>query len=103
MTITKRYLKTKPICKTKFTISEEDTGDAKRAFLVGDFNNWSTESLPMQPLKNGNFSITIDLPCGKAYHFKYLMDGITWQNDPTADDHVPSPCLGSDNCVVIIE
>lgn len=103
VTIAKRYLKTKPICKTKFTILREEAGDAEKVFLVGDFNNWDIKSLPMQQLKNGDFTITIDLTCGKAYQFKYLMDGITWHNDPNADDHVPSPYLDSDNCVVVIE
>ncbi|SLM32316.1 Isoamylase protein-like protein [Desulfamplus magnetovallimortis] len=103
MSITKRYLKSKPICKTKFTISSSEAGDAEKAFLSGDFNGWDISSLPMQKLKNGDFTITIDLDCGREYHFKYLMDGIKWQNDPDADDYRPSPYLDSDNCIVIID
>ncbi len=103
MTITKRYLKTKPTCKTKFTISKEEAGDAKKTFLVGDFNKWDIKSLPMKHLKNGDFTITLDLHCGKEYQFKYLMNGVTWQNEPNADDHRPSPYLDSHNCVIIIE
>lgn len=103
MTITKRYLKTRPICKTKFTIPKGDAADADVAYLVGDFNRWDVKSLPMQQLKNGDFTITIDLPCGRSYHFKYLINGVTWQNDPEADEHVPAPYLDTDDCVVIID
>ena len=104
MSISKRYLKTKPICKAKFTILKEDAMDARQAFLVGDFNDWSINSLPMQQLKNGDFTTTIDLPCNSVFHFKYLLhnsDSIVWQNDSDADDYSHSPLLDSDNCVLI--
>ncbi len=106
MTVKKRYLKTRPVCKTKFTLTRKAAGDAEKAYLVGDFNSWDIAKHPMQHLKNGDFTITLDLPCCQAYQFRYMLylpTGITWENEADADEHLPSPYLDADNSVVIIK
>ena len=37
MAITKKFLKSKPVCKVTFALSETE---AKTAEVVGDFNDW---------------------------------------------------------------
>jgi len=58
MSIKRRYLKSKPICKVTFRVPREDVNSAKSINLVGDFNNWDEYANPMRSLKNGAFSAT---------------------------------------------
>ena len=100
MSLKKRYLKTRPICKVTFRVPKEASQSARRINLVGDFNNWSIVETPMQHLKNGEFTVTVDLETPKAYEFRYILDGTDWENDWEADRYVPSSFADSDNSVV---
>jgi hypothetical protein len=53
-------------------------------------------------LKTGDHTITIDLATGKEYRYRYLIDGVQWENDWQADRYEPSPYLDSDNSVVTV-
>jgi hypothetical protein len=53
----------------------------------------------MKRQKDGRFTVTLSLPAGKAYRFRYLVDGACWANDPTADASVPNP-FGSEDSVI---
>jgi hypothetical protein len=44
--------------------------------------------------------VTLELAPGKAYQFRYLLDGDRWENDWRADRYVPNP-YGGDNSVVL--
>ena len=100
MPLKKQYLKSKPICKVTFTLDKKHVGEAKKVALLGDFNDWKDKkSNQMRKLKDGAFSRTLDLEVGKAYQFRYFVDGETWVNDPKADGYVPSQ-YGTDNCLV---
>lgn len=97
--IAKKFLKSKPVCKTTFTLPEEAAEGVKKVVLVGDFNNWDTaEGIAMKKQK-GVFKTTLDLETGKEYEFRYLLDGETWENDWEADKYVATP-FGVDNSVV---
>ena len=100
MSIEKKYLKSKNICKTTFHISSEAAGGAATAFLVGEFNEWEMHSLPMKRLKNGSFKLTVDLPNGKAYQFRYLLDDERWENEWSADGYCYSDYGNCENSVV---
>lgn len=68
--------------------------------IVGDFNNWDRRSHPL--VRNSDqapWEIIIELERGKAYQFRYLIDGKLWQNDWRADRYVPNP-FGGENSVV---
>jgi 1,4-alpha-glucan branching enzyme len=93
----KQHLKSKPICKVTFYSPAQV--QAETVHLVGDFNNWSETADPMKPLKDGRFSLTLDLEAGKEYQFRYLVNGTEWHNDWEADKYVPNPFSG-DNSVV---
>ena len=101
MSINKRFLKSKPVCEVTFRIPQEDGKDFKKASLVGDFNNWDTTVHQMKKIKkDGSFSISVDLPTGSEYQFKYLLDGRQWSVDRTADRQVTSHFSNSENSVV---
>jgi len=102
MSLAKKHLKTKPVCKVTFRVPSELANDAARVALVGDFNDWDPRTLPLERLKSGEFKITVDLEAGREYQFRYLIDGQTWQNDDDADRYVPSGFAGTDNSVVAV-
>ncbi|MAZ66800.1 MAG: glycoside hydrolase [Kangiellaceae bacterium] len=98
MSLSKRFLKSKPVCKVTFRLPAEAAPEAEKVTIVGEFNDWDKAATPMQKLKNGEFKLTIDLETGKEYQFRYLIDDETWENDWDADKYVPAE--GSDNSVV---
>ena len=102
MTIKKKYLMSKPVCKVTFKIAPEVGKQANTARILGEFNDWSPIANPMRKLKSGAFTATIDLEKGRGYQFRYLLDRNNWENDSEADDFVPSPFGDSNNSVVIV-
>ncbi|WP_189408159.1 isoamylase early set domain-containing protein, partial [Alteromonas halophila] len=71
MSLKKQYLKSKPVCKVTFRLRADESKQAATARLVGDFNAWDINALPMKRLKNGDFTQTVSLPVGKEYQFRY--------------------------------
>ncbi len=102
MSLKKQYLKTRPICKVTFRLPQEAAKKADSANLVGDFNEWDPRKTPMKKLKNGAFTITLDLPVNREYQFRYFLDHRTWENDWEADRYVPSGVSNSENSVVVV-
>jgi 1,4-alpha-glucan branching enzyme len=102
MSLEIRYLKSRPVCKVTFRLPAEAAPDAKTVHLVGEFNGWSTKKCPMTRLKDGAFKIALDLETGRAYRFRYLIDGKNWENDWEAHRYEPDPVVGVDNSVVEI-
>lgn len=101
MSFKKQYFKTKPFCKVTFTVPKQLAAFAKTVHLVGDFNDWNKSITPMKRLKNGSFTATLYLTPDCEYEFRYLLDGVTWENDPQADKYV-SNVYGSDNSLVAV-
>lgn len=102
MSIEKKYLKSKSVCKVTFRLPKESAGEAEKVSLVGEFNNWDGSQEVMQALKDGSFKTTIDLEAGKEYQFRYLIDEKVWTNDELADKLVPSGIGVEQNCVVVV-
>lgn len=102
MSIKKQYLKSKPICKVTFRMPKEAANSAEKAHVVGEFNNWDVHATPMKKLKNGAFTVTVDLEQEREYQFRYLVDETKWENDWHADKYVPTSYGDSDNSVVVI-
>lgn len=71
---------------------------ADRIFLVGDFNEWSTSITPFTQGRDGVWRAGADLPAGREYQFRYLVDG-RWQTDFHADGWVDNE-FGSQNSIV---
>ncbi len=99
--IKKEYFKTKNICRVTFRLPKIAASDAKSVCLVGDFNNWNIYASPMKKLKNGDYTIKLDLEPGKEYQYRYFIDESKWENDWNADKYVKSLYGDSDNSVVM--
>ncbi|WP_027178112.1 isoamylase early set domain-containing protein [Maridesulfovibrio bastinii] len=102
MAITKKFLKTKPVCKVKFELPKDEVENGESVFLVGDFNNWDTSTTPMKKLKSGKYTVTVDLATNQDYQFRYLVGHENWLNDTDADSYEPSPYADTDNSVVSV-
>ena len=102
MGMKKKYLKSGSVCKVTFRFPKDAAPEAKNVTIVGDFNNWSTTETPLKKLKNGTFSVTLDLQRDREYQFRYLVDSTKWENDWNADKYVPAPYGNSENSVVVI-
>lgn len=103
MSLKKQFLKSKPVCKVTFLISEEEAKGANKVELLGDFNDWKSEdAIELKKFKNGTFKVTIDLETEKEYQFKYLLDSKQWENDWEADKYVYSGVGSEENSVVIV-
>ena len=102
MSLTKKFLKSKPVCKVTFKLKSDAAKDAKKANVLGDFNAWNPKKGKMKKLKNGDFTLTLDLDSGQEYEFRYLVAGKIWENDDAADKYVPTGVDYEENCVVSV-
>ena len=102
MSLTKKYLKSRPICKVTFKLPKKAVNGAKKVQVVGDFNKWNPKKTVMKKLKDGSFTLTMELDKGKEYQFRYLIDGKKWENDWKADKYVPNGYGVEENSVVIV-
>ncbi len=72
---------------------------AQSAAVCGEWNDWSTDADVMRRDAEGGFSTTVDLEAGRAYRFRYLLDGERWDNDWAADAYLPNDFGGDDSVV----
>jgi 1,4-alpha-glucan branching enzyme len=100
MSIKKQFLKSKPVCKISFKIDKENANGAKSISVVGDFNQWDETAGQMKALKDGSFSLNLDLETGNEYQFRYFADGHAWLNEPEADKQFPSGFGDAQNSVI---
>lgn len=100
MSIIKKFLPEKGICRVKFTLLNSVVKDATRIAIVGDFNLWQSDKNLMKRGKDGHFTARIDLPTGKVYQFRYLIDKYVWENEWEADGLVSTPYEETYNSVI---
>ena len=76
--------------------------DAKKVFLVGDFNNWSPNTYPMKDLNDdGHWSLFYPLRPG-TYQYKFVVDG-RWIPDSRNQDSEPDGFDGINSVVKVPE
>ena len=95
--IKKAYTKTGQSCRVTFAVPPEVK--AKKVALCGEFNDWDRKSHILKRRKDGSFSLTVSLPTGRHYRFRYFVDGERWENDYAADEYSPN-AFGSDDSIV---
>ena len=62
---------------------------ADRVNVVGEFNDWDTTATPVtRDRAHASWKVTVELPAGRRYLFRYLLDGQEWLNEWHADDYV---------------
>ncbi len=102
MALKKEYSKNGEICKVTFIIPKEVAENFNTISLVGDFNEWNSDANHfVETEKNGDYSVTLELPAGRKYQFRYLADGVHWFNEEEADGEVQT-YVGSYNSVLKI-
>jgi 1,4-alpha-glucan branching enzyme len=84
----KAYSKTGRVCRVTFAVMP--AGNVQTVAVCGEFNGWDPMAHPMKRQKDGRFALTLSLAAGQPYRFRYLLDGVRWENDPTADTCVPT-------------
>ena len=78
------------------TFTVPATCGARKAAVVGEFNDWSTTADPMTRGVT-EFCVTIPIPTGRTYRFRYLLDDERWENDWAAHAYVPNEHGGDDS------
>jgi 1,4-alpha-glucan branching enzyme len=102
MSISKQFLKSKPVCKLTLTLPTDFAPEAQEISVVGDFNGWDSQENKMKKSKDGSFKAVIELEIGKEYQFRYLIDGVIWKNEDEADKFVPAGISMDENSVVVL-
>ena len=97
--IRKKYLKARPACQVTFTLPREAAPEAETVCVLGEFNNWAQDAHQLKKLKSGDFTATLELETGRAYRFRYIIDGWKYENDWYADRYEPNPYGGEDSVV----
>ena len=97
----KQFLKSRPACRVTFRLPKEAALNARQVTIVGYFNNWDHGATPMKKLKEGDFTVIMELECNREYRYKYLVDGMRWENDWHADRYEPNPYGGEDSIISI--
>jgi anti-sigma factor RsiW len=62
-------------------------GDAREVFVAGTFNGWSQKAQPLEPIGDGIWEATVELPRGE-HRYLFRVDG-RWQEDSLATQAVP--------------
>ena len=102
MALEKQFLKSRNVCKVRFTIPASEAAGMRQACVVGEFNNWNVGASPMKRLKDGSLSLLMEIPVGHEYRFRYLTDLQHWINEPEADGYEYCPFAGADNSLLNI-
>ena len=85
--------------KARVTFTIDPQVGAQAAAVCGEWNGWSADAGVMQRDAEGGFSVTVELDAGRAYRFRYLLDGQRWDNDWAADAYVRNDFGGDDSVV----
>jgi len=89
----------KPGGRANVTFTLDPRVDAQTAAVCGEWNDWSPSADVMRRDADGGFSVTVELEAGRAYRFRYLLDGVRWDNDWAADAYLPNSFGGDDSVV----
>ncbi|MFK7810449.1 MAG: carbohydrate-binding module family 20 domain-containing protein [Saprospiraceae bacterium] len=100
MSLKKQFSKSK--CKVTFTLPKNAVAGAKNVKVLGEFNEWNPENAVKMKSAKDEFKAVVELPVGKDYQFRYLVNDCIWENDWNADNYVSSPYDGIDNSVVFV-
>lgn len=100
MSVEKKTLAKNGVCKVTFNLPSSIAETAKKANVVGEFNNWDPVGLPMKKTKDGKFSLSLELPCNSEFEFRYLVDETNWETDWETDSVNPTPWGDEFNSVI---
>src|SRR5690349_7490810 len=84
--------------KAKVTFVLPAAAGGAEASVCGEWNDWAP-GVDVMTRDDGGFTATVELEVGRAYRFKYLLDGERWVNAWAADAYVPNDHGGDDSLV----
>ncbi len=102
MAVKKQYFRTKPYCKVTFRLEKKNAGSAHKVALAGDFNSWEASQTPMKSLKSGDFTTSLNLPKGREYQYRFVIDDHQWITDDAADKQIYCDFAKAQNAVVVV-
>jgi len=70
---------------------------ARRVELVGDFNEWQAGRHLFEEVLDGLWRVEVEAPRPGRYHYKFLVDGVEWLEDPSNLYRKPNPYGGFDS------
>lgn len=101
MSILKKFQEAKGNYKVTFTFPANE--GVNEVQVLGDFNNWDSNQAPKFKKGKDGFSTSVEISAGNSYEFRYLINGNQWENDPNADQLVPSFYMGTQNSLLVLE
>ena len=75
-------------------------GAASSVNVAGEFNAWSTSADALSKQTDGSWAITKKLAPGR-YPYKFVVDGGTWKEDPSAKETVDDG-FGGKNAIMVV-
>lgn len=84
--------------KVTFVLPKEAVENAETVAVLGDFNNWQ-DGVVLSKQKDGSFKAAVELEKGRTYQYRFLINGVKWENDWAAEAYAPTP-FGTYNSVV---
>jgi 1,4-alpha-glucan branching enzyme len=97
----RRHSNDKKRCRVTFWLPKEAAPEARCVAVAGSFNDWSVSSHRMNKLKNGDFSVEIELEAGREHEFRFVIDETRWENAWNADKYVWSEHGNCHNSVIV--
>jgi 1,4-alpha-glucan branching enzyme len=74
--------------KVQFIVPNERA--PARLSVVGDFNGWDPGAHPLRKRNNGTCSVSVSLPAGGRYAFRYVTNDGQWLDDDHAHAFEPN-------------
>ncbi len=72
---------------------------AGKVSVVGDFNSWDPHAHPLRKRSNGTRSVSVSLPAGRRFAFRYLVEDGRWLDDEEANAFEPNGVGGVNGIV----
>ena len=75
-------------------------GEGGTVAVAGEFNAWNTSADPLTKQADGSWKLVKKLSPGR-YAYKFVIDGGTWKEDPTATETIDDG-FGGKNAVMVV-
>ena len=75
-------------------------GEGGTVAVAGEFNAWNTSADPLTKQADGSWKLVKKLAPGR-YAYKFVIDGGTWKEDPTATETIDDG-FGGKNAVIVV-
>jgi len=88
-------------CRVTFRSPREAAPGATSVAVAGSFNAWSEDRHPMERSKDGDFTQEAEFEGGRECAFRFVIDGIRWENAWNADKYAWCHHAQCENSIII--